>query len=287
MFLPVERSITVSAPQRMDQRILSTSSSIEEATAEFPMLALILTRKLRPMIIGSDSGWLTFAGMMVQQRIARRSSCFPCCFTPEVLANRNELHLRCNDPAPRIMQLRHTRIWLRSQDRAAGGRKLFQLADVFHLRPVSGGKREITIVDRFHFATFIRLDVAAIHDPVASQTRQSGRRIAMKLGVAPWSTRIVNANRRVRGQTAVELARRVLSNLAKRHTHAGQCAVDVNATRVWQRRVVLRRFDWRCFCSCAHKSPKMRSASCPISFAQSIISPLGPNLIDFSGDTRC
>jgi hypothetical protein len=32
------------------------------------MLALIFTRKLRPMIIGSDSGWLIFAGMMARPR---------------------------------------------------------------------------------------------------------------------------------------------------------------------------------------------------------------------------
>ena len=56
MFLPVERSITVSAPQRIAQRIFSTSSSIDEATAELPMLALIFTRNFRPMIIGSASG---------------------------------------------------------------------------------------------------------------------------------------------------------------------------------------------------------------------------------------
>jgi hypothetical protein len=56
MSLPVERSMTVSAPQRVDQLSFSTSSSIEEATAELPILALILTRKLRPMIIGSLSG---------------------------------------------------------------------------------------------------------------------------------------------------------------------------------------------------------------------------------------
>ena len=56
MFLPVERSITVSAPHRIDQIIFSTSSSMEEATAELPMLELIFTRKLRPMIIGSLSG---------------------------------------------------------------------------------------------------------------------------------------------------------------------------------------------------------------------------------------
>ena len=62
MFLPVERSITVSAPHLVAQRIFSTSSSIEDATALLPMLALIFTRKLRPMIIGShfgviDVGW--------------------------------------------------------------------------------------------------------------------------------------------------------------------------------------------------------------------------------------
>jgi hypothetical protein len=32
------------------------------------MLALIFTRKLRPMIIGSLSGWLMFAGMMARPR---------------------------------------------------------------------------------------------------------------------------------------------------------------------------------------------------------------------------
>ena len=55
MFLPVDRSITVSAPQSVAQRSFSTSSSIDEETAELPMLALIFTRKLRPMIIGSSS----------------------------------------------------------------------------------------------------------------------------------------------------------------------------------------------------------------------------------------
>ena len=42
--------------ERIDQIIFSTSSSIEEATAELPMLLLIFTRKFRPMIMGSDSG---------------------------------------------------------------------------------------------------------------------------------------------------------------------------------------------------------------------------------------
>src|SRR6187402_403074 len=66
MFLPVERSITVSAPHLVAQRIFSTSSSMEEATALLPMLALIFTRKLRQMIIGSLWGWLILAGMMAR-----------------------------------------------------------------------------------------------------------------------------------------------------------------------------------------------------------------------------
>src|SRR5207248_8410646 len=68
MFLPVLRSITVSAPHLVAQRIFSTSSSIDDATALLPMLALIFTRKLRPIIIGSDSGWLMLAGTIARPR---------------------------------------------------------------------------------------------------------------------------------------------------------------------------------------------------------------------------
>ena len=66
MFLPVDRSMTLSAPQRIAQVIFSTSSSMDELTAELPILALILTKKLRPIIIGSISGWLMFAGIIAR-----------------------------------------------------------------------------------------------------------------------------------------------------------------------------------------------------------------------------
>src|SRR6516162_1013532 len=66
MFLPVDKSMTVSAPHFVAQRIFSTSSSMLDATALLPMLALIFTRKFRPMIIGSSSGWLMFEGMMAR-----------------------------------------------------------------------------------------------------------------------------------------------------------------------------------------------------------------------------
>ncbi|SKU40261.1 Uncharacterised protein [Mycobacteroides abscessus subsp. abscessus] len=63
MSFPVERSMMLSAPQRMAHTIFSTSSAIEEVTAELPILALIFTPKALPMIIGSLSGCLWLAGM--------------------------------------------------------------------------------------------------------------------------------------------------------------------------------------------------------------------------------
>ncbi|MCY1381304.1 hypothetical protein D9M69_691940 [compost metagenome] len=39
-----------------------------EVTAELPMLALIFTPKLRPMAMGSTSGWLMLVGMMARPR---------------------------------------------------------------------------------------------------------------------------------------------------------------------------------------------------------------------------
>jgi hypothetical protein len=76
MCLPVDRSITVSPPQRIAHVILSTSSAMEEVTAELPMLALIFTRKLRPITIGSLSGWLMLAGMIARPRAtSSRTNC--------------------------------------------------------------------------------------------------------------------------------------------------------------------------------------------------------------------
>src|ERR1700704_6548441 len=54
MSAPVDRSITVSAPHLVAHVSLSPSSSMDDVTAELPMLALTFTRKLRPMIIGRN-----------------------------------------------------------------------------------------------------------------------------------------------------------------------------------------------------------------------------------------
>src|SRR5581483_587929 len=64
MFFPVDKSIIVSAPHLHAQTAFSTSSSIVDVTAELPILALILTKKFLPIIIGSDSGWFILLGIM-------------------------------------------------------------------------------------------------------------------------------------------------------------------------------------------------------------------------------
>src|SRR3954451_7247747 len=124
MLRPVERSMTVSAPQRIAHTILSTSDATSDATALLPMLALILTRKLRPIAIGSDSGWLMLLGMIARPRaISSRTNSgvtwsgidapkdcpspgrIQCRFAAQVLADRDIFHLGRDDAAPGIGQL--------------------------------------------------------------------------------------------------------------------------------------------------------------------------------------
>ena len=120
MFLPVDRSITVSAPQSVAQRSLSTSSSIDELTAELPMFALIFTRKLRPMIIGSSSGWLMLAGMIARPRATSAAHELG----RQAFADRDELHLGRDVAAARVVELRRPPGLARAPDRPARGDRL-------------------------------------------------------------------------------------------------------------------------------------------------------------------
>ena len=61
--MPVERSITVSAPNRSARRSFPISASKPEESADVPMLALTLTENRLPITMGSASGWLTLHGM--------------------------------------------------------------------------------------------------------------------------------------------------------------------------------------------------------------------------------
>src|SRR5712671_6563436 len=101
MLRPVERSMMVSAPQRVAHTILSTSSAIELVTAELPMLALIFTAKALPMIIGSLSGWLWLAGITARppgHLVAHQ-------FGPHAFAGGDEGHLGGDLTGARPLQL--------------------------------------------------------------------------------------------------------------------------------------------------------------------------------------
>jgi hypothetical protein len=53
MFLPVDRSMTVSAPHNVAQRIFATSSSMDDATADVADVGVDLHTEVAPMTIGS------------------------------------------------------------------------------------------------------------------------------------------------------------------------------------------------------------------------------------------
>ena len=70
------------------------------------MLALIFTRKLRPMIIGSSSGCLMLAGMIARPRgdLAAHE------LGRDVLAQGDEAHLLGDHAAPRVVHLRYVAV---------------------------------------------------------------------------------------------------------------------------------------------------------------------------------
>ena len=105
---PVDRSITVSAPYFTEYCSFSSSSSMFEVVAEFPIFALILHLDATPMHIGSRFAWLMLAGMIIRPRAtsARTSS------RRQFLAPGDILHLFGDDALARVVHLRPNRIAL-------------------------------------------------------------------------------------------------------------------------------------------------------------------------------
>src|SRR6185369_6040129 len=174
------------------------------------------------------------AFVLMEQRVTWRIASLQGGFASEVLANRDELHLRRDDAATRVVKLRHTRTRLCAQHRATQRGKVFKPADVFHARTLHSVEREITIVNRLRLTTRILFNVTATNDPLAPQLRQTFANFALKLGIAPRPARVVNTDRRIRVCCAIEIARLALRDFAKRNAHARLFAVNVNASRIWQ-----------------------------------------------------
>src|SRR6218665_1479080 len=220
MFLPVERSITLSAPQRMAHTSFSTSSSMLEVTAELPMLALILTLKLRPMAMGSSSGWLMFAGMMARQRAtsARTNSgvmvfgmSAPMALPPvclgqvlrhplalAVLAQRHIFHLLRDDAAPGVVHLRDIGAGLGAQRRALQG---------CGLGAQSGQARGVgalwAIVARQRSTACVMLHIATAGDPAPAHAGQAPAHIDHRLRIGVGAGTVVHTDLLAVGQRDV------------------------------------------------------------------------------------
>ena len=65
---PVDKSMTVSAPNLMQTSSLRSSPSTWLVTALLPMFAFTLQARAMPMPIGSRFVWFTFAGMTRRPR---------------------------------------------------------------------------------------------------------------------------------------------------------------------------------------------------------------------------
>ena len=151
------------------------------------MLALIFTRKFRPMIIGSSSGWLTLAGMMARPRAtsSRTNS------GVEAFPRGDEGHLRRDLAAARVRELRHGLPVARPATRAGAGRERRR-----HLALPRVEQQVPRLLDR----------VAAAFDPLAAQLRQ-----ALADVHALRTAGVVHADRRVAARQR---------DLAHGHAHA-------------------------------------------------------------------
>ncbi len=77
--------------------------------------------------------------------------------------------LRRDDATARIVHLRHTTTRLGAQRRAAERREVVQTALLFLSGVVCGVKRQIAVIDRLQFATFVCFNVATRENPMAPE----------------------------------------------------------------------------------------------------------------------
>ena len=249
MFLPVDRSITVSPPQRIAQVIFSTSSPIERRQRRVTDVGVDLHQEVAPddhrlglrvIDVGRDDRAAArdfvaheFRGDL---RWNRRAEACPGCWrrAVELVARRfaraafSRIAMYSISgvmmPLARVMHLRdiHTR-----PSRGAAGacrlkRSSASLGSAARSTPyaeVGPGKR---------------LGIAALDYPCARNGGETGANIDLRCRVGVRAGGVVNVNRRVFFRA--EGGRRVrLADLAHRHVHVGPRALDVDLARIGQR----------------------------------------------------
>ena len=167
MFLPVDRSITVSAPQSVAQRSFSTSSSIDDDDGGVADVGVDLHQEvaaddhrleLEVVDVGRDDG--AAARDLVADELGRQP-----------FADRDELHLRRDLALARVVQLRHATAAPRAASATHGSRSFGRPSrDVVSLRAAR-------VVDAQR-----RLAVASARSRASARERRRRRRRR------PWSS---------------------------------------------------------------------------------------------------
>jgi hypothetical protein len=199
---------------------------------------LILTRKLRPMIIGSDSGWLMLLGMMARPRAIssrtnsgrdharnRGAETLAGMLLAQqvfeavellVFADRHVFHFRGDDAGPCVVHLRH----IPAGQRAARlARQVEAQAGQFGVQVGRSGP----LASVFGRQAGQFLGVITLGDPGGAQLRQAladvdaGGRVGIRAGA------VIDRDRRIR-----RVGGRALGDLAHRHADVGAAAVHVN-----------------------------------------------------------
>ena len=218
---PVDRSMTVSAPQWVAQVSFSTSSATEEVTAEFPMLAFTFTRKAPSDGHGLGLGMVDVGGDDGAARrhlVAHRGGV-------HLLAQGHELHLGGDLAAPGVVQLGHRVGPAADEGTATRTGERLGCPGAAHARPGRrhGGSGRAPRAPRRRRAPR--------STPGAAAAARRGDRIrgprCRRGGPARWASRRARSGRQ--------------RDLDERDAHARRGAVDVHLATVERRRVVRTR----------------------------------------------
>ena len=150
-----------------------------------------------------------------------------------VLTDCDELHLRGDDALARIPEL--------GDGMPGGSPARFALCagesgELNQAVPLGGAgilgmfPREVAIVHRLDFATLVGGGVTAFPDPVLAEGWKSLGGVAIKVGIPPRATAVVNADRIIGLQITGEVLGRGEFDLAHRDAHFGMdAALDIDA----------------------------------------------------------
>ena len=129
--------------------------------------------------------------LMLEPDVSPAVGGFESLLAAEILASRDKLHFGCDNSLPRVMDLTDgaaIRCLARS---AANSRKDFQAVASRALLSVFVA--EISVVFGLHITAGILDGIAALKNPGFAHRRQAAVNVALHLGVAPRTTRVVNA----------------------------------------------------------------------------------------------